>query len=116
MLNLTELQQRTLDVLKDVKKISPITAGRLAFSIHLKENPRKEGANMRSIIHALRVKGYPICANGNGYYYAQTSTELSEYIVSLNSRIDKLQEASNGLNRSFGMVKEVFEEKTTSLF
>ena len=42
----------------------PLTAKQITHIIGLKEDFSKEGANMRSIIHALRVKGYPICANG----------------------------------------------------
>ena len=116
MSKLTFLQEETLRIVKGIKKRNPITAGRLAFSIRLKENPTKEGANMRSIIHALRVKGYPICANGRGYYYAENSLELSEYIAALIGKIVKMQEACDGLGRSYDMVKEVFDEKTTFLF
>lgn len=116
MNKLTFLQEETLNILIDVKKKSPITGKRLAFLIGLKENHAKEGADMRSIIHALRTKNYPICANTKGYYYASTSTELSEFIVSLNGRISKMQEAVEGLNRSFDKVKEIEEEQTTKLF
>lgn len=116
MTNLTEFQEKTLKILKQVNKKNPITASRISFSINLKEVKGKEGANMRSIIHSLRVKGYPICANGRGYYYAETSTELSEYIVSLNARIMKTEEASRGLSKGFDKVKKAIEEQITKLF
>lgn len=116
MINLTPLQEKTLKVVKEVNKKMPLTAKQITNIIGLKEDFSKEGANMRSIIHALRVKGYPICANGRGYYYARTSTELSEYIVSLNARIMKTEEASRGLSKGFDKVKRVFEEQTSKLF
>ncbi|MCK9318917.1 hypothetical protein [Methanoculleus sp.] len=119
MNNLTTFQEKTLKVVKEASRARPVTAKRLAFIINLKENPGKEGANMRSIIHALRVKGYPICANGKGYYYAQTSTELSEYIVSLGTRIMKVEEAVKGLQKSFDKVRSVRcanQEQITRLF
>ena len=116
MKTLTGLQEATLKVIKEAKKSRPISATKITFIIGLKEDRSKEGANMRSIIHALRVKGYPICANGRGYYYAQTSTELSEYIVSLNARIMKTEEASRGLSKGFDKVKEIIVERTSQLF
>jgi len=116
MKDLTKLQEKTLETVMKCNQSNPISAGRIAFIIDLKEDHTKEGANMRSIIHALRVKGYPICANGRGYYYARTSTELSAYIVSLSSRIMKTEEACKGLHKGFDKVKEVIEEKTASLF
>ena len=116
MKTLTEAQERTLKVVKEATRSRPISAKKITFIIGLKEDFSKEGANMRSIIHALRVKGYPICANGRGYYYAQTSMELSEYIVSLNARITKTEEASRGLSKGFDKVKEIIEERTASLF
>lgn len=111
MNKLTILQEKTLKVVKQVSKLKPMTAKRIAFIISLKESPGKEGANMRSIIHALRVKGYPICANGKGYYYAQTSTELSAYIVSLGARIMQMEQASKGLQKGFDKVRLVIKEK-----
>jgi hypothetical protein len=57
----------------------------------------KDGADMRSIINALRRKGYPICANGNGYFWPKDRTEIEEYAESLRGRIRKEQEALYGI-------------------
>lgn len=58
---------------------------------------------MRSIINALRVKGYPICANGIGYYWPATPKELDDFIASFQGRINDQQKACSGmrLNTSF---------------
>jgi len=55
---------------------------------------------MRSIINALRKKCYPICADTNGYYYAQDLGELDNYIASLQGRINKEIEALVGLKEA----------------
>jgi len=70
----------------------------------------QEQANVRSIIHALRVKGYPICSSRKGYWYAQSTLELSKYISQLQGRISKIQKVVDSLNRSFDNVKERIEE------
>jgi len=62
---------------------------------------------MRSIIHALRIKGYPICANGDGYYTARTRKEIDEYCGSLSGRISEMSEALIGLKKS----QPIFELK-----
>ena len=97
---LTYLQEKTMMVL-----MSPLgalsTGASIARRIGLKERSGKTGADMRSIIHALRVKGYPICAKGEGYYLAQSSDELSKYICEFQGRIDKQQEALEGLKKAF---------------
>lgn len=75
-----------------------MTGAKIANAIGLRERDSgKQGADLRSIVHALRVKGYPILANTKGYYYARNKEELYEYIQSLNGRKEKLEEALEGL-------------------
>lgn len=96
--NLTQLQKKALDVIAGHGIKNPITGKEIATSIGL--TPRatgKEGADMRSIINALRVKGWPICAKGDGYYFARNNEELSAFISDFQGRIDKQQQAVNGL-------------------
>lgn len=95
---LTAWQERALAVISKRRKSSPIIGKKIALEIGLKERDSgKEGADMRSIVHALRVKGYPICADSRGYYYASSRRELEEYTESLRGRIRKEQEAVTGL-------------------
>ena len=102
MNGLTPLQEATLRTLKPCGKSNPITGTKIANAIGLKQRRSgKEGADMRSIIHALRMKGYPICATGAGYWWPKTRTELSSYIVSFEMRVVKQEEALKGLKNSF---------------
>lgn len=97
-IELTELQKRTLDVVRFHDKASPITGKNVANAIGLKHRDTgKEGADLRSIVNALRHKGFPICASGRGYYYPRNREEIGEYTESLSGRIEKMQEALEGM-------------------
>ena len=83
----------------------PIPGKSLAQIIGLKEGPSgKEGADMRSIINSLRIAGLPICANDRGYFWPRVKQELSDYIKQLKSRIEKQQEAVDGLRKGFSKI------------
>lgn len=58
------------------------------------------GATLRKHINTLRCRGYPICSDESGYYYAASYVELSDTIRQLNSRIVKIAQARNGLIRA----------------
>lgn len=55
---------------------------------------------VRLIVNSLRNDGYPICSNGNGYYYARDETEVLKAICNLNRRIIGIALAKNGLTKS----------------
>ena len=121
MSDLTFNQLSTLKILKrDTNAKEPLTGTAIAKRIGLKERKAGvQGADMRSIIHSLRVKGYPVCANGRGYFYARTQEELSKFIMSMEGRLLKQEEAIKGLKGSFekaGEGKELDEEATTEIY
>lgn len=98
MIDLTDTQRATLEIISVQRKGSEITGTKIARAIGLKERDSgKDGADMRSVINALRRKGYPICANGKGYYYPASREEIAEYIESLAGRIESEQEALDGM-------------------
>ncbi len=108
-MNLTDLQSRTLGIVSRRYKNNPITGKEIATKIGLKDRDTgKEGADIRSVINALRTKGYPICANSEGYYFAQYQTELNTFITSLQGRIDAQQKACDGLRAGFKHIGEIF--------
>lgn len=109
MNQITPLQQRVLTILlSDTNEKRAITGMNIFKRIGLAAfgNRTVPGADMRQIIHALRVKGYPICANSRGYFYARTEESLSKFIVKLQSRLQSQEEALNGLKGSFHNVGE----------
>ncbi len=103
--DLTEIQRKTLVEISHCTKASKLTGKQIANKIGLKERKSgKEGADMRSVINALRGKGFPICADGEGYFWPQTSQELSQFVSSLQGRIDKQQLACDGLKKGFDKI------------
>ena len=116
---LTELQERAWDAIRKAKKGQEITARNVARIINLEvkrpEDFNKGLAMMQAIIHALRVKGYPVCANGKGYYPGTTEQEIREYAQSLQGRIDKMQEAVVGIRGSKPYIQPAEAEQKSLL-
>lgn len=109
--NLTTLQEDTLRLIRGRGVNSPITGREVASAIGLKERKSgKDGADLRSIINALRVKGYPICATGEGYWWPETDVELNGYIESFQGRIDDQQRACDGIKKGFMLVTKTAKE------
>ena len=105
MIELTDLQRKALENISTHTAQRPVTGKEVAIQIGLKARATgKEGADMRSIIHALRVKGYPICATGRGYFYPANGDELKGYIDSLEARAREVQEAADGLKQGYSLV------------
>ena len=106
MNTLTDLQTKTLKVLIDQhSKNNPITGKQLAVKIDLRaKSASKQGADMRSVINALRSKGYPICASGSGYWYPNSQEELSKYIHEFSLRIQSQTQALEGITRGFDKI------------
>ncbi len=121
---MTSLQVDVLNVLINHPKSNPITGKEIAFAVNLKERDSgKEGADLRSIINALRVHGYPVCAAGTGYYYAKTEKELDEFIASFSGRIEKQTKALIGLRTAKAKfkpveveIRDITESKNQQLF
>lgn len=69
--------------------------------------------SLRRIVHSLRCKGVPICSDGNGYYVAKIEDDLENTIAHLNSRIEKMADARNGLLKAVGAMdnKKLLEVK-----
>lgn len=74
--------------------------GRAVSSPELERRFGLRGAMLRKHINSMRCRGYPICSDESGYYYAATYAELSDTIRQLNSRIVKIAQARNGLIRA----------------
>lgn len=105
MNGLTDLQTAALDAITNHDAAHPITGKAVAGIIGLKERKSgKEGADMRSIVHALRVKGYPICATGAGYWWPKNKEEAQAYILSFQGRIDDQQVALDGMRTGLGLI------------
>jgi hypothetical protein len=97
-MNLTTTEQLVLVTISTHSKGNEITGTKVANSVGLKpRDTGKEGADLRSIINALRRKGYPVCANGKGYFWPKNQDEILDYQESLSKRLDKIKEAYDGI-------------------
>ena len=54
---------------------------------------------IRRIINDLRCDGVPVCANRKGYYLTDDEDEIRKTIVSLERRINHIQNAVDGLKK-----------------
>lgn len=107
---LTKYQQKTIEVITHYSsKKEKITAREIAKKIGLKiyksDGFNKGLSNMQEIIHNLRVKGYPICADRGGYFLTKDKAVLENYIRSLKGRCEKIQLAINGLKYASNSTK-----------
>lgn len=57
------------------------------------------GPTIRGIVHELRIKGYPICSESCGYFYAETPEELHSTIKSMESRSKEISEVAEALDK-----------------
>lgn len=71
------------------------------------------GRKIRDIVNTLRCEGYPICSDDGGYYYAANKHEVLGSIRQLNSRIEKIAEAKNGLVDALSLLPD--SSSTTQL-
>lgn len=59
----------------------------------------------RLMVHALRVKGYPICSGRDGYYMAKTSEELAGTIKYIKAIADEQYRTLQGLQKCYNNYK-----------
>ena len=98
---LTEIQESALKLVMERRRSNPITGLELAAQIGLQPHPGgRQGADLRSVIHALRCKAFPVCASGSGYYWPANDIELNEYIGSLQARMEDVAKAVAGMRMS----------------
>jgi len=119
MQNLTITETLVLNTIARRSLGNEITGAKVANAIGLKPRQTgKEGADLRGVINSLRRKGYPVCANGKGYYWPQSSTEILDYQATLQHRLERIQEAYDGIEHALKLtglqppltlVKEIME-------
>ena len=69
-------------------------------AVHCNELEKMFGVDRRTVqrsINLLRREGFAICSDRNGYYYAETQTEIDATIKRLNSQVQNMSTARNGM-------------------
>lgn len=115
---MTNLYVKVAFLISKFTSDSPITGKEIAERLGMKGRASgKEGADVRNIINNLRREGYPICANGKGYYWPKSGKELQDYIDSFQQRIDRQVEACMGMKEGMDKAgKEIVVRKVPTLF
>lgn len=109
---LTRFQEDTLTTIMDRRKRNPITGKEVESAIGLKASiSGRQGADMRSIIHALRCKGYPICASGEGYYWPSSDADLTAYLDIFQARIADQAKSLAGMRFGFDRIQPTVVSK-----
>ena len=68
----------------------------------LKKILRVHEAELRKLVHNLRVDGAPICSDRTGYFYPANSGEVYSTILQLQRMELGLRMASSGMTRAMG--------------
>ncbi len=69
-------------------------------AVHSKELERifsLDGRNLRRKVSALRQDGFPICSDEDGYYYAESQSEVNATVCRLNTLVSKISNARTGM-------------------
>jgi uncharacterized protein YukE len=74
--------------------------GNAVYSRELERLFSIDGRNLRRMISALRMEGYPICSGDTGYYFADNQAEINATINRLNELVTKVSNSRNGLLHS----------------
>lgn len=99
-ITLTQTEENVCEMLKLHKG-----AENAIKSYELEKYFHVSGSEIREIINSLRVKGFPVCSSGKGYYFAKNKMELRKTIAHLNGRKNSIESAMLGLlqaQRYFG--------------
>lgn len=112
MEHLTEPEKVVLEIIKKHNAGNKIFDGQIREQILIADPAEKPGAGLRRVINALRCKGYAICSDTRGYWYASTKQELVDNIEALKGRAIKILEAAKGMEHAI----PVFDERRRTLF
>lgn len=100
MKDLRQLNIELYDYLREnhvgAKKAVPSFKLEAAFDLN--------GTQIRKAVNTLRVCGYPICSDFNGYYFAKNKNEVLKTIAQLSSRTKKINDAKKGLSKSVAFI------------
>lgn len=59
---------------------------------------------IQEAVHELRKMGYPICANGRGYYWPADAEELNDFVKKMKKRTKAICIATAGLQKAYDKI------------
>ena len=97
---LNEEESNVLDIISRHGWDNKIKAKQIAYQVTTEDPAGKPGAGLRRIVNSLRQKGYAICSDSKGYWYAKSKSELLDNAEALRGRAVKILEAARGMERA----------------
>lgn len=93
-----------MELLKDVRKESPILSPRLCDKFNYANEDDYcipiNGARLRKLVNYIRSHGLlPVIATSKGYYCSYDEKDILLQIKSLNERADAINNSANGLKQ-----------------
>lgn len=104
---MTEIEEIVLKIIQQHTSKNKIYDGGIRSQVLVKDPIGKKGAGLRAIINSLRQRGYPICSDQGGYWFATNKNELIENTEALRGRAIKILEAVRGMEKAVEMFDEV---------
>lgn len=113
---ISEEEKAVLDVIIKHSSTDKIRDPQIRRQVQIIDpDTKKPGAGLRKVINQLRQKGFGICSDTGGYWYAQSKQELIDNAQSLRGRAIKIIEAARGMERAADRYDEIqarlFEER-----
>ena len=93
-------ESNVLDIIARHDWDHKVKAKQIAYQVTTEDPAGKPGAGLRRIVNSLRQKGYAICSDSQGYWYAKGKSELMDNIEALRGRAIKILEAVRGMERA----------------
>lgn len=111
-MDITQEEKAVLDVIMKHTSENKIFDGQIRYEVRVSDpDSKKKGAGLRRVINSLRQKGYPICSDVGGYWYAQSKEELEENYNALKGRACKILEAASGMKLAIDKYEEIKSNK-----
>lgn len=115
---LTEEEKAVLECIKVHSATDKIRDPQIRRQVMIIDpDSKKPGAGLRRVINQLRQKGFGICSDTGGYWYASDRQELLENAQALRGRAIKIIEAAKGMENAAARFDEIqarlFEVRST---
>lgn len=100
MIELNKEEKIVIEIIKTRDRFHKIFDSQIRYAVSITDPSEKQGAGLRRVINSLRQKGYPICSDTGGYWYASSKEELIENVEALKGRAIKILEAARGMEKA----------------
>lgn len=101
----TEIHEYVLASAERGTSEKPIPASKIVKWMKMRNlNTRASVRAIQDAVHELRKEGYPICANGRGYYWPADADELNDFVKKMQKRARAIHVATAGLKKSYSKI------------